>query len=156
MYQKVLVPLDKSKESERVLSTVQELLSPNGEVILLHVISTVFIGVGDTAENIALGSRRRRAERNQALAYLERVVNRVGEGSGRWRCEVAVSTSAAKGIVDFAVKEQVDLIAMYTHGRKGLAKLFKRSVTQKVQKRASTEVCVVRMSEVATGRSTQP
>ena len=39
MYQKILVPLDKSKEAEGVLRMVEEQLVPGGEVILLTIIS---------------------------------------------------------------------------------------------------------------------
>ena len=38
MYNKILVPLDLSEESEGVLPLVVDLLNPGGEGILLHVI----------------------------------------------------------------------------------------------------------------------
>ena len=38
MYEKILVPLDQSMESQDVLPLVQELLTPEGETILLHII----------------------------------------------------------------------------------------------------------------------
>jgi nucleotide-binding universal stress UspA family protein len=41
----------------------------------------------------------------------------------------------ADGIVDFARREEVDLIAMYTYDRKGLSKLIKGSVAEKVRNR---------------------
>ncbi|MFQ6030480.1 MAG: universal stress protein, partial [Dehalococcoidia bacterium] len=56
MYQKILIPLDKSKESETVLWGAQQLLDADGEAILLHVIpaglggSGGFSTVGDTAQ----------------------------------------------------------------------------------------------------------
>ena len=43
MYQRILVPVDKSKEAEGVLQLVQENLAPGGEVILLHVIQPVLM-----------------------------------------------------------------------------------------------------------------
>ena len=64
------------------------------------------------------------------------------------RCEVAVSGLVAEGIVDFAVREGVDLIGMYTHDRKGLSKLTRGSISKKVQRRAPVEVQVFRPSEL--------
>ena len=38
MYQKVLIPLDGSKEAERVLPAVEDKISEQGEVIFLQVV----------------------------------------------------------------------------------------------------------------------
>ncbi|MFQ5872272.1 MAG: universal stress protein [Dehalococcoidia bacterium] len=142
MYQKILVPLDRSKEAEGVLPIIQGLLSPEGQGVLLHVIPPgKSIRAG---QHVVLAAEQEEGERARAVSYLRAVASQAVEVPDQWRCEVAVSTSASKGIVDFAVKEKVDLIAMYTHDRKGLAKLFKGSVTEKVQKSAAIEVCVVR------------
>ena len=48
----------------------------------------------------------------------------------------------------FARGEEVNLIAMYTHDRKGLAKLMKGSIAEKVQKKAATEVQIFMPSEL--------
>ena len=40
--------------------------------------------------------------------------------------------------------EDVELIAMYTHDRKGIARLVKRSVTAEVQREAGIEVRVIK------------
>ena len=138
MYDKILVPLDQSPDSEDILPMVQGLLNPGGEGILLHIISpgrTKSLG-----EFVMLGSQMEEEERGRAMVYLRRLASQIGEGSGRWRCEVVVSASVPEGIADTAVREEVELIAMYTHDRKGLAKLIKGSIAQKVQRRATTEV----------------
>jgi CRP-like cAMP-binding protein/nucleotide-binding universal stress UspA family protein len=147
MYRKVLVPLDKSKEAEKVLPIVKDLFAPGSEVVLLHVIppqQTQALG-----ERQILGSEREEAERSVAMSYLQFVVHQQGEDPERWRGAVLVSESVAEGIVGFAVHEGVDLIAMYTHDRKGLAKLIKGSITEKVQRRAPIEVKVFRPRELA-------
>ena len=76
-------------------------------------------------------------------------MEKIGEGPGRYRCEVGVSDSVADGIADIARREEVGLIAMYTHDRKGLAKLIKGSIAEKVQKRATTEVRIFGPRELA-------
>ena len=55
---------------------------------------------------------------------------------------MAISDSISRAIVDVAEREGVDLIAMYTHDREGLAALIKRSIAKDVQRRAPTEVRV--------------
>ena len=67
----------------------------------------------------------------------------------RWHREVVVAESVSEGIVDFARKEEVDLIAMYTHDRKGIARLIKGSIARDVSKRAPIEVKVFKPRELA-------
>ncbi|HLF04318.1 MAG TPA: universal stress protein [Dehalococcoidia bacterium] len=154
MYHKVLVPLDKSQEAARVLDVVKELQVPGAEVILLQVIPPMPALV--QGEHRILGAEREEAERATAMSHLKSVAAaHIGHSEG-WRYAVVVSRSVVQGIVDFAVREKVDLIAMYTHDRKGLAKLIKGSVAEKVlrnaPRNAPIEVRVFRPRELA-GRS---
>jgi len=48
-----------------------------------------------------------------------------------------------------AAQEKADLIAMYTHDRKGLARLVKGSIAAKVERGAPTEVRVFKPTELA-------
>ena len=146
MYKKILVPLDQSQESESILPMAQELLAPGGMGILAHVIYPSWTNL--SYEYVFLTSQLEDEERTRALAYLNRIAIQIGGGSRRWTCKVAVSGSVADGIATLAAQEQVDLIAMYTHDRTGLAKLIKGSVTEKVQKLATTEVQVLRPLEL--------
>ena len=135
MYRKVLVPLDGSRESEEVLTQLQGELASDGEVTLLKVISPMSsrsVGGG----NIILGSQLEENERSEASDYLRDVARREGGDSVRWGYQVVVARSVPQGIVDFAMHHEPDLIAMYTHERKGLARLFRGSVAAEVQRNA--------------------
>ena len=55
----------------------------------------------------------------------------------------------AEGITSLAAQEGVDLIAMYTHDRKGLARLIKGSIAAKVERGAPAEVRVFRPRALA-------
>jgi hypothetical protein len=106
---------------------------------------------------VILASQVEENARIEALNYLKRVARRQGPGASQWRCEAMISDSAAEGIVEFARREKVDLIAMYTHNRKGLAKLLKGSVASAVQKAAPTEVRLFTGSEMeAEGEGAAP
>jgi len=137
MYRKILVPLDGSAESEGVLPIVRGFITPESEVILFQVVSP--------GRSRAFGEY---TVRREAIRYLRQVVSKLSEPPGQCRCEATVSASVADGIADFARSEEVDLIAMYTHDRKGLAKLMKGSMAEKVRKKATTEVQVFKASEL--------
>ena len=149
MYRKVVIPLDGSKESEFVLDQFREEVEPDGEVILLKVnlpMPSRNVGGG----NVILGSQVEEAERAEALAYLNSIAAQREGDSGSWRWAATIASSPAKGIIDFAEREEVDLIAMYTHHRKGLAKMFKGSVASEVERKAHADV------KLYTGLDTEP
>ena len=77
------------------------------------------------------------------MGFLKYFADQQNEGRGRWRCEVSVSASVANGIAEFANREEVDLIAMSAQARTALARLIKRSIPEKVQEYASSEVQIL-------------
>ena len=138
MYQKVLVPLDDSEASRSVLKALSGLVADGGEAILLHVIPPGKTrGTGNFA---VMGYQVEEDHRNKALVHLNRVSNELNDASIKATVTVMVSNSVVGCIVNFAEEEGVDLIAMYTHGRKGIAKLLTGSVTQDVRAHTSVEV----------------
>ena len=74
------------------------------------------------------------------MVQLNRLSDALSEASIKTTCAVVVSPSVAECIANYASRESADLIAMYTHGRTGLAKLFKGSVTADVKRRTTVEV----------------
>jgi len=138
MYRKILVPLDGSKDAENVLPLVGKVVAPGGEVILLHVLPVYpQMTIGDFVQP---GAQREEAERTKMMAYMRGAIERVGGPPGRRRCEVVASKSVADGIMDFAAVEEVDLIAMYAYDRRGLARLVRGSIVERVRRRAPIEV----------------
>ena len=143
MFERILLPLDGSRESEDIISLVRRQLTPDAEVILLHVIPPgkslivgLFVVTGETQEE--------EAQRYKAMSYLRGVIGRMGLDPEQWRCEVVVAESVAQGIVDFAVSQEVHRIAVYTHDRKGLAKIIKGSIARNVQRNSPIEVRVIK------------
>ena len=102
-----------------VFDLIRGELAPDGEVVLLRVVPPAKTQV--VGGQVLLGSQREEVERSRAETYLRSVLRELdSEGDPtRRRGEVVVVESVSQGIVDFAGKEEVDLIAMYTHGRKG-------------------------------------
>ena len=151
MYQKVLVPLDRSVESEGVLDVIPDLVGADGQATLLSVIPpgrTRSLG-----ELVVLGTQQEEEDRARAMAYLNRIANRLKDSSVQATTAVVVHDSVASAIVAFANRNSVDLISMFTHDRRGLAKLVKGSVAREVERRAVMPVRVFRPEDLAAGAS---
>jgi CRP-like cAMP-binding protein/nucleotide-binding universal stress UspA family protein len=149
MYQHVLVPLDRTVESEGVLDVIPDLVSSDGNATLLSVIPpgrTRSLG-----ELVVLGTQQEEEDRSRATAYLNRIVNRLRESSVEASTAVVVHDSVASGIVAYANRNSVDLISMFSHDRRGLAKLVKGSVAREVERRAVMPVRVFRPEDLAAG-----
>ncbi len=147
MYQHVLVPLDRSAESEGILEVIPELVNDDGQATLLTVIPT-----GRTksfGELVVLGTQQEEEDRSRALAYLNRIVNRLKESSVEAAPAVVVNDSVPAAIVAFANRNSIDLISMFTHDRRGLARLVRGSVAQEVERRAVMPVRVFRPGDLS-------
>lgn len=155
MYDKVLVPLDRSAESEGVLDLLPELVNAGGQAVLLAIIPpgrTRSLG-----ELVILGSQQEEEDRLRALSYLQRISRRLHESAGvASSTAVLVHNSVAAGIVAYAEQSEVDLISMYTHDRQGLARLVKGSVAREVERRASMPVRVFRPDELVAAPAPAP
>jgi nucleotide-binding universal stress UspA family protein len=88
------------------------------------------VGVLETAEEAA-------------QAYLNAVAGRLGE-KGLTVTTATCVGAVANCIIDYAEANQVDLIAMCTHGRTGLARWALGSVADRVLRGGSTPILLVR------------
>jgi nucleotide-binding universal stress UspA family protein len=121
----ILLPLDRSERSLRALGPAADLCRLFGaRLLLLHVLDSD--DDQDTAE-----------------AYFQAVETRAASQG------VAVTTlldtgKVAEEILDVARFHDADLIAMATHGRRGLARLAMGSVTEEVLRKSYVPVLAVR------------
>jgi nucleotide-binding universal stress UspA family protein len=74
---------------------------------------------------------------------LEGVAERLRRSGMRVRTHVAVDSSAARAVLEYANETRVDLIALATHGRGALARAFMSSVADKVMRGATMPVLIV-------------
>ncbi|MGD9404757.1 MAG: universal stress protein [Anaerolineae bacterium] len=140
---RILVPLDGSSMAEQILPTVTTVArSLHAELILFQVPFASASGwmagewyaptlaMFDTAEEVA-------------RIYLESVADRLEAQ------ELIISTAMSVGpvatcIVQYAEANKVDLIAMCTHGRTGLARWALGSVADRVLRAGTTPILLVR------------
>ena len=104
---------------------------------------------GATDGPIPHGLNHRSWDRSEVIEYLTGLVSRVNTDSTRWLCRVIEAPSVADGMVGYAAREDVDIIVMYVHERKGVAKLTRRSIAKEVKQKSLVAVRFFRACELA-------
>jgi nucleotide-binding universal stress UspA family protein len=144
----ILVPFDGSRLAETALGPAREIADTlGGHLVLLRVSDPPH-------EATAFGPESGVAE---ARAYLDTVARSV------WRAvppEVHVAVgSPASTIAKFVSEQRVDLVAMATHGRSGLARLVMGSVATGTLQRLAVPLLLIRpaaMRQLSTAATSTP
>lgn len=129
-FRKVLVPLDDSEVARSILSHVARVAEPGARLVLLTVIEPTAwqSRPGDTEPSLPDESEREAA----ATACLEETADPLREMGFEVSTRVAVSRRCAHEILAAAHGLDVDMIALATHGRSGLARAAMGSVADEV------------------------
>jgi nucleotide-binding universal stress UspA family protein len=140
---RILVPLDGSAVAEQILpSVVSVARAMRGELILFQVPIAHVSGWMTGEWYLPIQGVLETAEAD-AEAYLSTTAGRL-EGQG---VEVTTATeigSVASCIVEYAAVNHIDLIAMCTHGRTGLARWALGSVADRVLRAGGKPILLVR------------
>jgi nucleotide-binding universal stress UspA family protein len=145
MYKRVLIPLDGSKDSEGVFRMIRDEIAPGGEVILMQVPPMETKNIDGKRVS---GATQEDEAGVEAMRYPGTIADRIRSDIPNVRYDTMMSHPIVEGIVDFARKEQVDLIAMYTHDRKGIAKFVQRSVAKEVSKQTRRDMKIFKPQEI--------
>ena len=138
MYRRILVPLDHSPADETILNHVRELASRLGSsLVLLHVAD------GWVARNIKELDLRESEEMREDRVYLETVCARL-QAEGLDADAVLAAGEPAKEIAAAAEREGCDLIAMSTHGHRGLGDVVKGSTATALRHATMIPILMVR------------
>jgi Universal stress protein UspA and related nucleotide-binding proteins len=146
---KLLVPLDGSKESAVIVPYVEELISkviaePKPEVTLLQVIAaTHYIAAGEAVTNVPYTKAEIEQLKAETKSYLEKAGSELKGKGVSTKFEVAVG-NAAEEIISFADKINANLTAMSTHGHSGFSHLSLGSVADRVLRHGNTPLLLVR------------
>ena len=145
LIKKILLPLDGSRLGESALPAAEDLAELMGaELGLLHVMQSMYpltIMEGTMLQKpVREDDETTRAD---AKAYLAAAAGRLRNKTLTLSTDV-VSGQPADWIVKYAEFNQVDLIAMATHGRSGIGRWAFGSVTDKVLHAGNMPVLVVR------------
>ena len=152
MFKKVLVPLDGSTRAETILGHVEDLAQryDQSQVLLLQVVELVPtpIAVADAAG--PLDQETINLLRKEARDYLETIQARLQRNGIKAHVHVLLGPVVAT-IVDLAVQEKVDLIAIASHGRTGLPAFFFGSIAAGVLHRTQLPLLIVRSLQSQSG-----
>ena len=137
------MPLDGSERAERILKHVEELARCfNAQVIFLRVVSAPNL-VGYDETGILLYHHTLEQVAKQAVSYLNSLKGEFRE-KGIEAKTCVVGGPVVGQIIDCALKENADLVAMTSHGRSGLARAFYGSVTAGVLHLIDRPLLIVR------------
>lgn len=150
MFNRILVPLDRSSLAECVLPHVVAIARPSeAEIILVHVLDPVSQNTRPrTVDPFDWQIRKAEAE-----TYLKDIAQQL-DGFELTVRRVILEGKGAERIVEYAHSQGVDLIVMSSHGQSGISGWNVSSVVQKVILRAQTSIMIVRAyqtSEVQIG-----
>lgn len=148
MYSTILVPLDGSKRAEAILSHVEEMAKKLGaRIILLTCVEQKLLYTGDLEISAMVQNDEDMAlQIKTTKTYLKEVQTKL-EQQG-----IQVSTTIMQGppveaILAVAAQENVDLIAIASHGRSGLGRVFYGSVAAGILQRVDRPLLVIRADE---------
>jgi nucleotide-binding universal stress UspA family protein len=146
VFKKVVVCLDGSGLAERILPYVIEgALQFNTEVVLLRVLDVpaTVAWIEGTAPDADIVTEESRREEEEAKAYLESIATSLRARGLDVETVVLHRISADEAILDYADGNDVDVIAMTTHGRSGLARAVLGSVADSVVRKSGLPVLVI-------------
>ena len=155
MPEKILIPLDGSELGEAALHHIEELISALSaekkvEVTLLQVLkpATRRVESGDSGSiDVSLTEEEMEPFKKEVLGYLNKAGERLRSQGVAVNCNVVVreiGVSSAEEIIKAEDAINADLVAMSTHGRRGLSRWAFGSVTIKVLRASKAPVLIVR------------
>lgn len=151
---KVLVSLDGSRASEAILPYVRNFMkgireNAETEVTLLRVLTpSHHVPVGEAVVTVPYTDVELSQLKEQAESYLEGIGKELEQDGIIVHCDAVVrSVSTADQILDFATSKNVNLIAMSTHGRTGISRLFLGTTTDRVLHSIKIPILLIKPTE---------
>ncbi|HEX2452850.1 MAG TPA: universal stress protein [Vicinamibacterales bacterium] len=138
MYRNILVAIEHSDADKAVLSHIEQLARLTGARLLL-----VHVADGFAARHFEDLKLRESEEIKDDRAYLERLCAELVSRGFDTRARLALGDPASE-LVKVAAQEDVDLIAMSTHGHRFLNDLIRGSTADRLRHRVTVPVLMVR------------
>ncbi len=144
MYRTLLVPLDGSKRAEAILPHAKELAQrTEAQVLFLRVVAPAPIVPGAEANHPTWDPLVLERPTREAEDYLTALKGEFCERGIKAQICIAHG-DVVEMIISIAERENVDLIAMASHGRSGLARAFYGSVAAGVLQQVDRPLLIIR------------
>ncbi|MDX2454100.1 universal stress protein [Desulfosarcina sp.] len=145
MYETILVPLDGSKRAEAILPHVEELARRFGaKVIFLRIVEDVMMLGYDEVVDLSMYQQDHDRLKKEAKSYLAGLEGVFKEKKINAKKIVSSYGSVVQSIIDTAAREGADLIAMASHGRGSLSRVFYGSVAAGVLHSIDRPLLIIR------------
>ena len=141
MYSHILIAIEHSDADHAVLAHIEQLARLTGAKLLL-----VHVADGWAARHFDDLKLRESEEIRDDRAYLERLCQDLASHGFDARARLVMGDPATE-LVRVARQEQVDLIAMSTHGHRFLNDLLRGSTADRVRHRVTMPVLMVRAKQ---------
>lgn len=139
---KIFVPLDLDQDSQNVVNYAQFVASTfDAEIVFFHAVEFT------TSGEMALGNLSYDDINTTRLEAVKRQLAKIAsttQDKGKKCSYHAVIGDIVDEILDYAKKEQADLLIMGTRGKRGLQKVLLGSVAERVLKKAPCPVLVMK------------
>jgi nucleotide-binding universal stress UspA family protein len=151
MYQRILVPVEHSEFDEVILAHIRKLARTcnDASIVLIHVAD------GWAARNINELDLRESEEMKSDREYIEAIAESL-EKEGYRAEAILAGGDPAKEIAACAQRENCDLIAMATHGHRGLSDVLRGSVANELRHMSMVPVLMVRGNPVTSPSTPRP
>jgi nucleotide-binding universal stress UspA family protein len=138
MYRNILVAIEHSDADKTIIEHVSALAKITGASLLL-----VHVADGWAARHYEELALRESEEMQQDRAYLETLAEQLAAAGLPARCKLALGDPATE-LIRASREEQVDLIAMSTHGHKFINDILRGTTADKVRHEVSVPVLLLR------------
>ena len=155
LFRRIVVPLDGSSLAETALDHAVMFATPGAtEFVLVQVIVPERVPTHPYPMVTPPIDQDDVEERSvSARAYLAKLQSEIERAGFVTTATVIVQPRVARAILDFSEKQDADLIALSTHGRGAVARLFLGSVADKILRAAKRPLLLYRPSAIASTRA---
>jgi nucleotide-binding universal stress UspA family protein len=138
MYKRILVAIEHSSADATIIAHVKQLAAlTGGRLVLVHIAD------GWVARNFDQLQLRESDEMREDRAYLEEITGELAAAglNAEWR--LGMGDPAAE-LIRIARDEHVDLVAMATHGHRGIEDLVRGTTVNRVRHETSVPVLLLK------------
>jgi nucleotide-binding universal stress UspA family protein len=145
MYHTILVPLDGSQRAEKILPHVEAVAQKFGaQLILVQVVEPLNVGVEVYDMMLYAEDMQRRTQ--EAKSYLAALQRQLHEKQIEAKTVIEYGPVVVT-LLAIAERENADLIALASHGRTGLARVFYGSVAAGLLNQTDRPLLLIRAQE---------
>jgi nucleotide-binding universal stress UspA family protein len=147
-FSRVLVPLDGSKAGERLIPIAQRVAGDDASLLLLRAVAPFTPAGSPYLPHVVREEHDHEKVVEAARGYLEGLAGKLREEGRRAEASVVTAGQPAVAILRTTEEQGINLIAMSTEGRGGVARLLLGSVADKVVRGSPVPVLLYRQPEV--------